>query len=183
MTCCNLRQIEKTSDGERQRCVNDKSQVFLAIVDDHYCGGCPVRAACTKGVNNSTLQRAPELPNYPFCDQRVSEGFLAKCSVTGLPVTPEQCNKCSAETKDHMATLPEKLSGYASAIRRWIAAGRPTRSTDETKALFEDHCSKCEMYDREKHSCKSCGCSLAATGNPLFNKLAMKTEHCPLGRF
>jgi hypothetical protein len=181
--CCNLKQVERANGSEVGRCVNPKSKEFLTIVEDNTCGGCPVRALC-KSSKPPQVHHAIIAPGYPEpCEHRIQEGFEIRCSVTGLPVTPGQCGDCHLETKTYMATLPDKLFGYASAVKKWIAAGRPTRTEDEVKAIFEDHCSKCEMYDKEKHACKSCGCSLATTGNPLINKLAMGTEKCPLGRW
>jgi hypothetical protein len=181
-SCCRKKQTEKQSDGTSiDRCVNPKSQVFLNVVSNHICGLCPVKAACQKP--KPEYVPGPDLPGYPYCENRVLKDMQTICSVTGLPVTVEQCNNCDAETRDRVATLGDKLVGYAGAIRRWVAAGRPTRTEEEIKSIFEDHCNKCEMFDREKHSCKNCGCSLAQTGNPLTNKLAMKTESCPLGRW
>lgn len=184
-SCCRKSQVEKSADGDINRCVNPKSKVYLNVVDNGFCGMCPVKVACASSRNNSPPEHraAPVLPLYPFCDQRIAKGFEAKCGVTGLPVTPEQCNSCDAETRDRIATLGDKFIGYTSAIQRWVAAGRPTRTAEQIKSIFEDHCNKCDMYDREKNSCKNCGCSLATTGNPLTNKLAMGTEKCPLGRW
>ena len=125
----------------------------------------------------------PTATGYPFCEHRIWKDNKSVCGVTGLPVTPEQCGRCDEETRDRVANLPDKLKGYASAIKRWVAAGRPTRSEEEQKNILEEHCLKCEMYDKDKHSCKNCGCSLAQTGNPLTSKLAMGTEKCPLGRW
>lgn len=180
--CCRKKQIENSGDNKIERCVNPKSQVYLNVVNNGFCGLCPVKVACQK-PNKPTVHPAAYLPEYPFCENRVAKDMQTICSVTNLPVTPEQCKDCDAETRDRVATLGDKLIGYTSAIKRWVASGRPTRTEDEIKSIFEDHCNKCEMYDREKHSCKNCGCSLALTGNPLTNKLAMGTEHCPLGRW
>jgi hypothetical protein len=184
-SCCRKKQIEKSQDGEISRCVNPKSQVFLSVISDSFCGACPVKVACAKSKNEVPTEHraAPILPDFPYCEHRISKGFEAKCGVTGLPVTSEQCNRCDAETRERVATLGDKFVGYAGAIQRWVAAGRPTRTEQQIKDIFENHCNKCEMYDQEKHSCKNCGCSLALTGNPLTNKLAMGTEKCPLGRW
>ena len=181
--CCTKKQHEIQANGnEVDRCVNQKSQVFLSVVNNDFCGLCPVRAACA-GQAAPLNKRAPVLPDYPFCEHRTWENHETVCSVTGLPVSIDQCNRCDAETRDRVAKLPDKLAGYASAIRRWVAAGRPTRPEEEQKRILEDHCLKCDMYDRDKHSCKNCGCNLAMTGNPLTSKLAMGTEKCPLGRW
>jgi len=181
--CCTKKQREVQVDGkEIDRCVNQKSQVFLAVVDNSFCSMCPVRAACASREPKAT-NPATNLPNYPTCEHRVWHKNEPRCGVTGLPVDADQCNRCEEETRERVAKLGDKLIGYASAIKKWVAAGRPTRSEEEQKKILEDHCLKCEMYDREKDSCKNCGCSLAQTGNPLTSKLAMGTESCPLGRW
>jgi len=182
-SCCTKKQKEVDRDGKQiDRCVNPKSQLHLAVVSNTACSMCPVRAAC-RNSKPPTEQPLPIAPDYPFCDHRIWKDNKATCGVTGLPVDPDQCNRCDEETRDRLAKMPDMLMGYASAIRRWIAAGRPTRSKEEQQAILDDHCLKCEMYDHEKHSCKNCGCSLAQTGNPLTSKLAMGTEKCPLGRW
>ena len=185
--CCSKKQHEIQPDGKQiDRCVNQKSQVFLAVVNNSFCSMCPVRAACRNTpqpkANDGPLPM-PVLPHYPTCEHRTWVENKPTCGVTGLPVDEDQCNRCDAETRERVAKLGDKLKGYASAIKRWVAAGRPTRSKEEQDRILNDHCLKCEMYDHEKHSCKNCGCSLAQTGNPLTSKLAMGTEKCPLGRW
>lgn len=184
-SCCTKKQKEIDANGrERARCINPKSQVHLAIVNEPYCSMCPVRAACSGSKPNTTVHHpAFEPANYPWCQHREEKSGEFICGVTGLKVSPEICGRCDEETRDRVAKLPDKLKGYAGAIKKWVAAGRPTRSEEEQKYIREEHCLKCEMYDKEKDACKNCGCSLAMTGNPLTSKLAMKTEKCPLGRW
>lgn len=182
--CCTKKQKETSVNGDVvERCVNTKSQVHLNIVTKSFCGMCPVRSACKNSETKPDHQPLPIAPDYPYCDHRIWKDNKPMCGVTNLGVTPKICGACDEETRDRIATLPDKLFGYASAIRKWVAAGRPTRTEEEQTAILNDHCLKCEMYDKEKHSCKNCGCSLAQTGNPLTSKLAMGTEKCPLGRW
>jgi hypothetical protein len=81
------------------------------------------------------------------------------------------------------ADFGTKALAYVDAIKVWIQKGRPRRSQAEVEAIFNDHCSKCERFDAETKSCKSCGCAVAPTGHPLGNKISMATENCPLGRW
>lgn len=188
-SCCRKKQREKKADGkEIDRCVNPKSQVHLLVVNDTYCSMCPVRSACPGESPNPDI--IPIQPSnepdhdYPLCEYRRYQGDQKfKCGVTGLDVTPEICGRCNEETRQRVAKLPDKLKGYANAIKKWVAAGRPTRTEEEQKHILEEHCYKCEMYDKQKDACMNCGCSLAQTGNPLTSKIAMKTEKCPLGRW
>ena len=140
--------------------------------------------------NNAEHYPVPVLetpPDYPQCPYRFKgkEGFM--CSITNLGVDPDICKRCTdltvVEERKNQAKLGTKIYNYFGAVRRWVANGRPTRSKEEVAALFETHCKGCEMYDHKKHACKSCGCQVAGEGDPLENKLAMATEHCPLGRF
>ena len=184
--CCEKKQREIKADGtERTRCMNSKAQTHLAIVNNDFCSLCPVRQPC-KGSNPVLQTGDHPLPvhlNYPFCEHRVYRENKPVCGVTGLPVTVDQCNRCDEETRERVASLGDKLAGYASAIKRWVAAGRPTRTPEEQERIRKEHCEPCEMFDKEKDACKNCGCSLAMTGNPLTSKLAMGTEKCPLGQW
>lgn len=127
------------------------------------------------------------LPEYPLCPYRVQGKEGPLCSVTNLGVNVDICRRCTdttvVEERKNQAKLGSKIYNFFGAVRRWVASGRPTRTKEEIEKLFEEHCSKCEMYDKEKHACKSCGCPVAVSLDPLDNKLAMATEHCPLGRF
>lgn len=182
--CCEKKQREVQTDGtEVSRCMNRKAPVHLTIIDNSYCSLCPVRQACKSTPKPLGAEKLPVHPNYPMCEHRLWKENQPVCGVTGLPVTADQCNRCDAETRERVAALPDKLKGYASALKKWVAAGRPTRSEEEQKRIREEHCLKCEMFDAEKDACKNCGCSLAMTGNPLTSKLAMGTEKCPLGRW
>lgn len=126
-------------------------------------------------------------PEYPECPYRSKgrEGFI--CSITNLPVTPDICHRCTEiteiEERKNQAKLGTKIYNYFGAVRRWVASGRPRRSKEEIERLFQEHCKGCDMYDAKKHACKSCGCNVSEDADPLDNKLAMATEHCPLGRF
>lgn len=71
---------------------------------------------------------------------------------------------------------------YGKAVARWIAAGRPTRSQDEIDALLAI-CQTCRQYNAEYAACAKCGCSVNSQASGLANKLAMATEHCPLGKW
>lgn len=184
--CCKSKQVEKKADGRvLNRCMSQKSTYHLEVIQPSACSSCPVRVSC--GPEPTTISHPQSkyeyFEGYSFCEYRAMKNGKPTCTVTGLPVTPEQCNRCDEETRDRVAKLGDKLSGYASAIKRWVAAGRPTRTEEEQKQILEEHCYQCEMFDKEKHSCKNCGCSLALTGNPLTSKVAMKTEKCPLGRW
>jgi hypothetical protein len=75
-------------------------------------------------------------------------------------------------------TTIEKVSRYAAAIAKWIAAGRPTRSQEQIDAILATHCGPCEHFKNE--ACNQCGCKVNKHHAAWRNKLAMATEACPL---
>jgi hypothetical protein len=189
---CDKRQQENYKGTERLRCIQPTASQYLQIIELTECHDCPVRQFKAKApCEDNKFKEAPiklpladEVPGYPQCPFRYEssqEGL--KCSITKLPVTEEICNRCDAETREREATLGDKAKNYFGAVRRWVASGSPTRTEGEIRELFENHCQNCDRYDPVKHACKNCGCSISTDSSPLSNKLAMKTEHCPLGRF
>ena len=72
---------------------------------------------------------------------------------------------------------------YTRALSRWIKAGRPIRSEEEIRSIFQEHCRLCEERDAQRNVCRSCGCYIGLEAAPLRNKLAMATEDCPKGKW
>lgn len=73
-----------------------------------------------------------------------------------------------------------RLIRYGGAVKRWIAAGRPVRSDDRVRDIFERLCRPCEYFDPRRHTCRLCGCHVRRSGSALANKIKMATERCPL---
>lgn len=76
-------------------------------------------------------------------------------------------------------TPTQRLWNYATAVRRWILAGRPQRSDREIQALLEI-CQSCVHY--ADNVCRKCGCRLGGK-HALVSKLRMRTERCPIGKW
>lgn len=76
----------------------------------------------------------------------------------------------------------KRAARYSTAVARWIAAGRPTRSQDEIDALLAI-CHACDDFDAEARACRRCGCNINSQASGLKNKLAMATEKCPVGKW
>lgn len=194
---CNKRQKEIINGELAHRCINKEHSQYREIVPDSVCHECPLARFKVKSCKEKQLEERkkeyapPQLlqtaEGYPPCPYRTPDGNGGQsCAITNLPVTQEICHRCDMDTKHEADSTPSfgrKLKNYYGAIRRWVAFGRPTRTQEEIDLIFEVHCNRCERYDREKHACKSCGCSISKESSPLGNKLAMATEHCPLGRF
>lgn len=176
MIQCEKRRSEFHNGDPRFRCLNQQSSYPLQVVDDQQCAACPVR------IGPPAPRPTPELivlrpDGYPPCAYRSGSG----CSVTGLPVTQEICGGCVKEAVTEEAGLGEKMANYFNAIRKWVAAGRPTRTDAEVKNLYENHCKSCRLNSGT--GCKKCGCAVKEDGFPFDNKLKMATERCPLGRW
>jgi len=76
-----------------------------------------------------------------------------------------------------------RILTYAGAVAEWTAAGCPTRSPEETEAIFRTFCRSCLLYNKPLRQCRECGCRVAPTGMAAFNKIKMATQHCPKGRW
>ena len=189
---CIKRQQEFRGGEERFRCLNPEAEHYRLPVLQAQCAVCPVAVLrkqegppCKqKQPHNAELHILEQHEGYPDCPYRYKGQHGLTCNITGLPVTPGICGRCDAETRTRTAGLVDKVGNYLFAIRQWVAQGCPNRTPEEIKNLYETHCLNCDRRDPETDSCKNCGCALSATTlEPLKNKLAMATEHCPLGRF
>lgn len=134
----------------------------------------------------------------------------AHCGLrSDVSVSWEQCERCSSDTASVGGTLdketalenlslPESMkeldehgvpnsplasqlmATYWTAVKRWIMSGRPTRSAEEVKTIYDDFCGAgCAWYDTPSQRCKGCGCRVAPKGIAILNKIKMATEHCP----
>lgn len=189
---CQKKQKEIYKGTPQDRCIHKDAETYKEIVTDEICASCPVRmlpreekVSCDRNFIDVKQINLPVIePNgYPSCPFRYESTEGKACSITNLPVTQEICTRCDSETREREATTGQKATNYFGAIRRWVAHGCPTRTPEEVQKLFDEHCSGCARYDKEKHACINCGCSVNSSSSPLSNKLAMGTERCPLGRF
>lgn len=203
---CIKRQHEIVKGKEQDRCLHNEASTYLQIVNESTCDSCPVRQSVqqkpscqlsqhrgSRFLGSSKYVAGQALPlfnkheGYPDCPFRDSKNGKLFCTVTGLSVTPEICHRCDKETAQEArlkeAHIGNKILNYGIAIRRWVAAGKPVRSQERILQIFDQHCSKCERYDPDRHACKNCGCAVSEVAEPLNNKLAMATESCPLGQF
>ncbi len=86
-------------------------------------------------------------------------------------------------SNEPLPNLTTRAKRYSRAVRRWIAAGRPTRSEEEVRNIFETHCKPCARYNEKKQACTICGCRVRRQGLAVLNKIRMATECCPLGKW
>ncbi len=92
-------------------------------------------------------------------------------------------NIMNADQEQHKVTMPQKVVNYTRALSRWIKSGRPVRKENEINRLFMAHCAVCEAFDERSSSCYHCGCRVNTSNVAPLNKIAMKTEHCPLEKW
>lgn len=205
MINCNKRQREIHNGQLQHRCIHPEAETKGEVVSENVCEACPLVKLKIKTCKEkrkpvdlvASSDNRIDPMHFPIledevgyktaCPYRYPDGDQRICSVTNLPVNPDICERCDAMTKEEakkdQAKFGTKVLNYFGAIRRWVAQGRPRRTPKEIEEIFENHCKGCEMYDQENHACKSCGCAVSKGSEPLENKLAMATEHCPLGRF
>jgi hypothetical protein len=77
-------------------------------------------------------------------------------------------------------SILDKVSAYNEARKKWVKAGKPLRSKKDILDIYENTCKPCEHF--EGNSCGLCGCRLS-TDRTSFNKIAMATEECPIGKW
>ena len=83
----------------------------------------------------------------------------------------------------------DSLKAYAAATIEWMAAGKPTRTAEEMLECFMV-CQSCPYFinideTQKRGRCSICGCYLGVNPHRFLqgNKIAMKTQHCPDGRW
>ena len=79
--------------------------------------------------------------------------------------------------KVHTITFSERVKRFIHARAKWIKAGKPTRTLDEVRKLYDEKCSVCLQFNSD--SCNVCGCRIKRN-TLLLNKLAWATESCAL---
>ena len=186
---CRKRQVERRKGEVIHRCINKEAEAYRQPVDASVCDSCPVRVLLQKAEKKEPPRRVMlpvvDTSDYPACEFRFKNPKDATpvCGVTGLGTDKEICTRCAKGSAVETKTLLGKAMNYQAAIRKWFAAGRPERTDEEIQAIYEEHCSKCDMFDKERQVCNSCGCPANKHQPALRNKLRMATEACPLGRF
>lgn len=91
---------------------------------------------------------------------------------------PHVKRKPSLKLKRHMPTkhnLKDNIVSYEQELDKWEKAGKPVRSPERMKEIFDTHCFHCPYYTGEK--CNICGCLINLTTG--LNKLRWATTYCP----
>lgn len=84
--------------------------------------------------------------------------------------------------KQHdLPPLHKRIQSVLRAYWKWIRHGSPTRSKREINRLLKI-CQACDRYDEANEVCRECGCPVKRP-EAYRNKLLLKTESCPLGKW
>jgi hypothetical protein len=97
----------------------------------------------------------------------------------GLELDEADCEQVADAPFHHaIPSLGSRLTHYAAALARWIAAGRPLRSPAEVQRIYTTLCLPCPHYN-PNDTCRLCGCRVSLSPHAAVNKIAMLTESCP----
>ncbi len=106
-----------------------------------------------------------------------------RCKVCGLTVHAKDPTKvftgCPGEPRKFPPLL-KQARNYAKAVTEHVASGMQTRTDEEVINLLQI-CETCEKYSDGR--CTVCGCRVSSEKNAFANKLRMKSQKCPEGRW
>ncbi len=137
-----------------------------------------------------------------WCERaRTRENFFRVFHENGLPSKRLSRKQEINRQKKWLEKLPDEIKETAkelsigklsqrwiTAIRKWCVAGKPVRSPETIKKIFEECCAPCDYFDAKQGRCKQCGCKVSVEGPKIlgiiiinmamFNKIKMATEWC-----
>ena len=83
-------------------------------------------------------------------------------------------------------TVRRASNGLRALVRHVFARGsdRGYRTAEEAMAILDQHCARCDLYDQDRERCQHPACGCTVTGRPAWlNKLRLRSESCPLGKW
>ena len=106
------------------------------------------------------------------------------CSVCGKEVNAPKEHivlaKCKGSIKE--PSLPHKIANYAKAVTKHILTGGNKRTDEEVEERLAI-CKSCTLFNNERMYCTVCGCKCNANKSAFTNKLRMKSQQCPRGKW
>lgn len=104
-----------------------------------------------------------------------------QCTVCGNKYRlPKESTNIFAECP--AAKLPQKIKNYAKAVVQHVFTGMETRTDEEVSNILEI-CKQCEHFNSNNNSCRICGCRCNRNKSAFTNKLRMKSQQCPKGKW
>jgi hypothetical protein len=117
--------------------------------------------------------RCPACPRAPGAGC-AWEGIPSLCRLAaGSPRYAALVERLPPRPAPSFPPLAEQAANLAGAVGRWVASGLE-RSTPEEQERRLETCERCEHFTGTR--CRKCGCRLSY-------KVAMASEHCPIGRW
>lgn len=115
------------------------------------------------------------------CRFRKADETHCECEVCGLRVAGKYPDRIHCECPgNRQLSSVGKLKTYAQAVTRHLLTGCETRTDEEVSELL-NLCRNCESYRAE--TCTVCGCRINSGKSAFANKLRMKTQKCPKGKW
>lgn len=87
---------------------------------------------------------------------------------------------CHPKNNGKRPTNARRAFNFAKALANHVASGAEYRTREEIDEIREVHCKPCEF--NLQNVCTKCGCQTNRS-RKFFNKLAWKSEHCPVGKW
>lgn len=123
--------------------------------------------------------KTTKLPNGQYLQQCKRPGCTHGDRILKTEILHRNCNGYDGVQKVGIA---KKVVRFATALARWIAAGRPVRQPEEIDRIYHEHCKPCVHFDGDKQTCRICGCN-CRDHEALLNKIKWATENCPLEKW
>ena len=115
------------------------------------------------------------------CQLRKEDELHAVCTVCGRRIRTKDHTQVRVKCPgNRQLSSVGKLKTYAQAVTRHLLTGCETRTDEEVSDLL-NLCRNCESYRAE--TCTVCGCRINSGKSAFANKLRMKTQKCPKGKW
>ncbi len=146
-----------------------------------------------------------DLYEMAYCSFQLNDNGLWECTqcLYIYPIKSEEPPMGNCLQSPDLRPVAERLGiawedaeHYAQALARWTAAGFPVRTREEVEACFRvckggcgnGSCNEpCEHYRKGKKPdegrCRVCRCGVSRSRMAVLNKIKMKTESCPKGKW
>lgn len=103
-------------------------------------------------------------------------GYVIAC-VTITDAVPMRIITPIKKISKSFPSFLQRTLNYLSSRKVWVSAGKPMRSMEKIKYIYNNFCKKCEHYKSTGYACDICGCYI--NENNDWNKLAWSTTICP----
>lgn len=110
--------------------------------------------------------------------------FRNQNGLTPLPEPPRSGGPPPSPPNTEMPRWWVRGLNLGCALLRHVTNGLQRRTDAEVEAIL-DICQGCEFKigDGQNFNCGKCGCQCAANNDIFLNKLAWKSEQCPIGKW